>query len=136
MIKSLEVSHQFLGLSTKKKPNLMIHRSKRLFFLWQTSKNYQLRTVITPLIITHKIGVQFLVELDILICPFTTKQMSLQREIGFLEPRILSIKITLTLINHKSTKCSPALQPKISKSKIGKSFKLIFDVFLVLLFYQ
>ncbi len=81
-----------------------------------------------PLTITHKIGVQFLAESVILICPFTTKQMSLQKEIGYSELKISPIKLMLTVMNLKSTKCSQDPQPKISKSKIGKSSKLMLDI--------
>jgi hypothetical protein len=85
------------------------------------------------LTITRRIGVRFLVESAILIYPFTTKQMSLQKEIGYLGRKILSIKFILTVINLKSTKCLLDLLPKISKSKIGKSFKLIPDISIVIL---
>lgn len=78
--------------------------------------------------ITHKIGVQFLAELVILTCPFTTKQTNLQKEIGSSEQRISPIKLMSTVMNLKSTKCLQDLQPKISKSKIGKSFKLMLDI--------
>lgn len=67
-------------------------------------------------IITHKTGVQSLVESVILTYRFTTRQMSSQKVIGFSELKISPIKVTFSSTNLKSTKHLQELQLKTSKS--------------------
>ncbi len=79
-------------------------------------------------IITHKTGVQSLVESVTLTYRFTTRQMSRQKVIGFSELKISLIKVTFTSTKLKYTNLLQELQLKTSKSLTGKFSKLNFDI--------